>query len=57
MRTVAQDTASQTALRNCCKEIRGGGEGGVQCIYDLVKKGYTQSSIHLSRKLLLVKGA
>ena len=52
MRTVAQDTASQTTLRNCSKEIKRWGGVVSIYIYDLVKKGYMQSSTRLSRKLL-----
>ena len=50
--TIAQDTASQTALRNCSKEVRG--EVSMYVKSTFKEKGYMQSSTHLGRRLLLV---
>ena len=42
MRTIARETASQIALRNCSKEV-----GGKVSIYVILVKGeYTQSSTY-----------
>ena len=50
MRTIAWETASQIALRNCSK--RQGGKVSVHVT--LVKGEYMQSSTYFSRKFLLV---
>ena len=50
MRTIAWETASQMALRNCSK--RQGGKVSVHVI--LVKRKYMQSSTCFSRRFLLV---
>ena len=49
MRTVAQEIAFQTALRNCSKEV---GERSVLYMI-LVKEAYMQLSTHFGRGLLL----
>ena len=47
MRTVAQETASQIALRNCSKEV-----GGKVCIYVILVKGeYMQSSTYFLKNV------
>ena len=47
MRTAAQDTAFQIALRNCSKEA-----GGKVSIYVILVKGeYKQSSTYFSQKV------
>ena len=44
MKTIAQETAPQVALKNCSKEA-----GGMVSIYVILMKGkYMQSSTHLS---------
>ena len=50
IRTIAWETASQIALRNCSK--RQGGKVSVHVT--LVKGEYMQSSTYFSRKFLLV---
>ena len=51
LRTIAWETASHIALRNCSKEVRG----DVSVYVILVKVVlYMQSSTHLGRRLLLV---
>ena len=47
MRTIARDTASQIALRNCSKEEVGKSQ------YVILVRRYRQSRIHLSKRLLL----
>ena len=49
MRTAAQETAPQIALRNCSKEA---GEEGMHVI--LVKEKYMLSSMYFPRRFLLV---
>ena len=50
IRTTAQETASQIALRNCSEDVAG----KLSMIYYFREKGYMQSSIHFGRGLLLV---
>ena len=50
MRTIAWETASQIALRNCLKEA----EGNVSIDMILVLGEYMQPSTYFSRKFLLV---
>ena len=60
MRTAAQETASQTALRNCSKEVVGGkvsiyvifGEGGIHAIKHIFLQKVSTSLV----KPLLVIG-
>ena len=47
MRTIAQETAFQIALRNCSKEARG----GVNMYVVLVKGEYMQSSTYFLQKV------
>ena len=51
LRTVAQNTASHIALRNCSTEVRG-----EVSIHVILAKGYRQSNIHLGIRLLPVTG-
>ena len=49
MRTVAQETVFQIALRNCSKEV--GGVGGGQYICDFGGREYMQSSTDFLQKV------
>ena len=50
MRTIARETASHIALRNCSEEV-----GREVSIYKILVKGeYVQSSTHFGRRLVLV---
>ena len=51
LKTIAQDTASHIALRNCSRVVRG-----EVSILIILAKGYRQSNIHLRRRLLPVTG-
>ena len=52
LRTIAQEIASQTALRNCSKEV-----GREISIYMIWGRGFLQSSTHLGGRLLLITGS
>ena len=52
MRTVAWETATQIALRNCPREA--GGEGEVSINVVLVKGEYMQSSTYFFKRFLPV---
>ena len=47
MKSIAQETASQIALRNCSKEVRG----KVSIYVILVKREYMQSSTYFLQKV------
>ena len=54
MRTIAQETAFQIALRKCSKEAGAGGEVSAYIYMILVKGECMQSSTHFLQRFLLV---
>lgn len=54
--TIAQEPASQRALRNCSEEVMGEVRISDFGLSQMCRKGSVQSSVHFGRTLLLVTG-